>query len=95
LPAMLAASAATTITMYAQKRGWVIGEVEVHADYGRASVRRRVVLDVRLPNDLSDDQQRRLEAVARACPTRRALEAGFVFEKRVAEPSTTARARSR
>jgi putative redox protein len=84
LPAALAACAATTVAMYARKQGWEVGEITVEADYDPDSTPRRVALELRLPDDLTLEQQRRLERVAEACPARRALEAGFVFEE---EPS--------
>ena len=79
LPATLAACAATTVAMYARRRGWDIGEIAVEADYDPDSTPRRVALELRLPDDLTTEQRRRLERVAEACPARRALEAGFVF----------------
>ena len=79
LPATLAACAATTVAMYARKRGWDIGELSVDADYDPDSTPRRVALELRLPDSLAPERRRRLERVAEACPARRALEAGFVF----------------
>ena len=84
LPATLAACAATTVAMYARRRGWDIGEIAVEADYDPDSTPRRVALELRLPDDLTTEQRRRPERVAEACPARRALEAGFLFEE---EPS--------
>jgi putative redox protein len=81
LPATLAACAATTVAMYARKRGWDIGELAVDADYDPDSTPRRVALELHLSDSLTPEQRRRLELVARACPARRALEAGFVFEE--------------
>jgi putative redox protein len=80
LAATLAACAATTVAMYARKRGWDIGELAVDADYDPDSAPRRVALELHLSDDLKPEQRRRLERVAEACPARRALEAGFVFE---------------
>ena len=90
LAATLAACIATMIAMYAQKRGWDIGETAVDVDYDADSAPRRFVIDVHLPADLTPDQQRRLERVAESCPVRRAMEAGFTFEER----TVTARAPS-
>ena len=81
LPATLAACAATTVAMYARKRGWDIGELSVDADYDPDSTPRHVALELHLSEGLTPEQRRRLERVARACPARRALEAGFVFEE--------------
>jgi putative redox protein len=83
LAAMLASCVATMISMYAQNRGWDIGEIAVDVDYDSESVPRQVAVAVHLPDDLTPDQQRRLERVAETCPARRALEAGFAFEERI------------
>jgi putative redox protein len=83
LAAMLASCIATTIAMYAQTRRWDIGETVVDVIYDSDSTPRRVAVEVHLPDDLTPDQQRRLEHVAETCPARRALEAGFVFEERI------------
>ena len=76
------------IAMYAQNRGWDIGETAVDVDYDADSTPRRFAIDLHLPDDLTPDQQRRLERVAKTCPVRRALESGFIFEER----TVTARA---
>jgi putative redox protein len=83
LAAMLASCVATMIAMYAQNRGWDVGETAVDVDYDTDSVPHRVRVDVHLPDDLTADQQRRLKRVAETCPARRALEAGFAFEERM------------
>jgi putative redox protein len=85
LPAALAACAATTVAMYARKRGWDLGELAVDVDYDPESTPRHVVVELHLSDNLTPEQRQRLERVARACPARRALEAGFVFEE---EPSS-------
>jgi len=93
LAATLASCIATMIAMYAQNRGWDIGETAVDVDYDPDSVPRRFAIDVHLPGDLTPHQRQRLERVAEACPVRRALETGFAFDERmVATPAPTAAA---
>ena len=87
LPATLAACISTMIAMYAQNRGWNIGETIVDVSYDADSVPRAMTIDIQLPDDLTPDQRRRLERVADTCPVRRALEAGFTFEERIATRS--------
>lgn len=84
LPATLASCISTMIAMYAQNRDWDIGETNVDVSYDPDSVPRRFTIDLQLPDNLTDDQYRRLERVAETCPVRRALEAGFTFEERIA-----------
>jgi putative redox protein len=88
LAATLASCVATMIAMYAQNRGWEIGETAVEVDYDPDSIPRHFDTVLRLPSDLTLEQRRRLERVAETCPVRRALEAGFAFEER----TVTARA---
>lgn len=83
LAATLASCVATMIAMYAQNRDWDIGETAVQVTYETDSLPRRFRIDIQLPDDLTPDQQRRLERVADTCPVRRALEAGFTFEERI------------
>ena len=78
-PAALAACVSTTLVMYARTKGWDLGEVTVDVDYDHRSTPRRFEVAVALDGDLSDEQLERLEKVARACPLRRSIEAGFEF----------------
>ncbi len=84
LPAALAACIATMVAMYAERCGWDIGDPVVDVDYDTDVTPRRIAVSVELPDHLTPDQRRRLEHVAKTCPLRRALEAGFTFEERVA-----------
>lgn len=87
LPAALAACVATMIALYAERRGWDIGDSVVDVDYDTDSAPRRMAVSVNLPDHLTPDQLRRLEHVAESCPLRQALEAGFTFEERVTTAS--------
>jgi putative redox protein len=92
LAAALASCVATMIAMYAQNRGWDVGETAVDVDYDADSIPRRFTVAVHLPKDLTPEQRRRLERVAKTCPVRRALETGFVFDERTvaAQPRSAA-----
>ena len=90
LAATLASCIATMIAMYAQNRGWDIGETAVEVDYDPDSSPRRFSIEVHLPSDLTPDERRRLERVAETCPVRRALETGFTFEETVTARSPSA-----
>jgi len=93
LAATLASCVATMIAMYAQNRGWDIGETAVEVYYDSDSSPRQFSIDMHLPDDLAPEQLLRLERVAESCPVRRALETGFSFDERtVAAPRTSAAA---
>jgi putative redox protein len=79
LPAIVASCITTTLAMYARTKDWELGEVRVDVDYDNEATPRRLEIDVRIPAKLSSAQLQRLERVARTCPIRRSLEAGFEF----------------
>ena len=81
LPAALAACVSTTLVMYARTKGWELGEVAVDVDYDNTSTPRRFEIAIRLDGDVTSEQLARLEKVAAACPVRRAIESGVVFEE--------------
>lgn len=89
LPAALAACVAFTLTAYARTKRWDIGTVSVTVDYDHHATPRRCLVRVDLGGDVTPLQLERLRRVAAACPVRRALEAGFVFEERI-EPAERA-----
>jgi putative redox protein len=70
----LAGCIAITIEMYAQRKGWDVGQVEVDVDVdydGFAPLSFAVTL--RLPAELSEEQRARLLVVARKCPVHKLL----------------------
>jgi putative redox protein len=75
LAAALAACTAITAEMYADRKGWDVGElqVDVEMEYGDASVPRSFDVILRLPRGLSDDQVERLGEIAGKCPVHRLL----------------------
>jgi putative redox protein len=78
-PAGLAACISTTLVMYARTKAWELGDVTVDVDYDHRSTPRRFEIRIELGGDLSEAQLERLERVARSCPVRRSIEAGFDF----------------
>ncbi len=81
LAATLASCIATMIAMYARNHGWDLSDSCVEVEYDADSAPRRFSIEIRLPADLPEEQRRKLERVARTCPVRRALEAGFSFRE--------------
>ncbi len=70
----LAACTAITIEMYADRKQWDVGDLQVDVDYDldpKATSRFDVVL--RLPTALSDEQVARLQVIAGKCPVHRVL----------------------
>jgi putative redox protein len=74
LAASLASCTAVTIEMYAERKGWELGEVEVEVDATyEGHIPKSFDLTVRLPAGLEEEQRRRLLVVASKCPVHRAL----------------------
>ncbi len=71
----LAACTAITCEMYAERKGWDLGAVEVDVDleYGRSSTIQRATVTLRVPTALDAYQRERLLVIAAKCPVHRAL----------------------
>jgi putative redox protein len=71
----LASCTAITIEMYANRKGWDVGDLEVEVDYefGEGEVPTRYDVVLKLPEDLSGEQVERLRVIAGKCPVHRAL----------------------
>lgn len=83
LPAALASCISTQLVMYARTKGWELGEVSVDVAYDHRSTPRRFEIEIVLGADLTPEQLARLDAVAAACPVRRAIENGAEFNERI------------
>jgi|ERR1700689_4316340 len=85
LAVSLASCTAITIEMYAARKGWDIGHVEVEAQYTPAErgCPTRFDLVLRLPEDLPEEQVRRLQVIAAKCPVHRTLDGEVMFNERV------------
>jgi putative redox protein len=85
LAASLASCTAITMEMYAQRKGWDVGDVEVTADYTPAErgTPTRFNLVLRFPDSLSDEQVERLRVIAAKCPVHRTLDGEVMFDERV------------
>src|ERR1700680_4236056 len=73
LAASLASCTAITMEMYAQRKGWEIGAVEVDAQFTPAErgCPTKFGLVLRLPAHLSDEQVASLRVIAAKCPIHR------------------------
>jgi putative redox protein len=85
LAASLAACTAITMEMYAKRKGWDVGDVEVSCDYTPAErgCPTRFNLVMRFPDSMSDEQMERLRVIAAKCPIHRTLEGEVMFEEAV------------
>lgn len=85
LAASLASCTAITLEMYARRKGWEVGPVEVECEYEppERGAPTRFSLVVRLSNNCSDDQLERLKVIAAKCPVHRTLQGEVTFEERI------------
>ena len=83
LAASLASCTAVTIEMYAKRKGWDIGEVEVDVNYEPAQKGSptKFTMAVRLPKELPEEQSERLMQIAAKCPVHRTLEGEVMFDE--------------
>ena len=84
LAASVASCTAVTMEMYANRKGWDIGQLEVECEYDTpapgSAPHFSVVL--RLPDSCTQEQVDALHRIAGKCPVHRALELQSTFEER-------------
>src|ERR687897_634599 len=85
LAASLASCTAVTMEMYATRKGWDVGDVEVSCEYAPAErgCPTRFSLVLRFPPTLSDEQVSKLKVIAAKCPVHRTLDGEVMFDERV------------
>ena len=85
LAASLASCTAITMEMYAERKGWDIGEVVVDVDYEPAQrgSPTKFEMVVKLPKELPEEQREKLMQIAAKCPVHRTLEGEVLFDERV------------
>ena len=85
LAVSLASCTAITIEMYAARKGWNVGHVEVAVEFTPAErgCPTKFELIIRLPDDLPEEQAERLRVIAAKCPVHRTLDGEVMFQERV------------
>jgi putative redox protein len=85
LAASLASCTAITMEMYAQRKGWDVGDIAVNVNYEPAQrgSPTRFKMTFELSKELPEEQRERLMQIAAKCPVHRALEGEVMFEETV------------
>ena len=85
LAVSLAACTAITIEMYAARKGWEIGPVEIEVEYSPAErgCPTKFQLVMRIPHDVPEEQVQRLRTIAAKCPVHRALDGEVMFAESI------------
>jgi putative redox protein len=80
LAASLASCAAITIEMYADRKEWDLGQVEVQVEFTETTsdTPAKFEVKIRVPTDLDDEQRKRILVIAGKCPVHKALAADDV-----------------
>jgi putative redox protein len=89
LAASLAGCTAITVEMYAERKGWDVGPIEVSVEMGYdGPVPSSFDVQMSLPGELDEEQRRRLLVIATRCPVHRVLagEASVTVSERL-EPA--------
>lgn len=74
LGASLAGCIAITVEMYAQRKGWDVGPVEVDVEMSyEGPVPTHFEVGLKLPGHLDEEQKRRLLVIATKCPVHKVL----------------------
>jgi putative redox protein len=81
----LASCTAITIEMYAERKGWHVGDLEVEVEYGSETGEKhpRFEVLIKLPAELSKKQTERIREIAHKCPVHRKLKGHVHIEDRV------------
>jgi putative redox protein len=85
LAASLASCTAVTMEMYAQRKGWDVGDIAVNVTYEPAQrgSPTRFKMAVELPKELPEEQRERLMQIGAKCPVHRTLEGEVMFDETV------------
>jgi putative redox protein len=74
LGASLAGCIAITVEMYAKRKGWDVGQVEVDVEMTyEGVVPKSFDVGLRLPGELDEEQRRKLLVIATKCPVHKVL----------------------
>jgi putative redox protein len=85
LAVSLASCTAITMEMYAARKGWDIGHIEVDVEYSPAErgCPTKFQLVMRMGDDLPAEQVERLRVIAAKCPVHRVLDGEVMFQERI------------
>ncbi len=85
LAGSLASCTAITVAMYAKRKDWDVGQLEVEVSYATSERIGLTQFDVvlRLPAELNENQRERLREIAGRCPVHRTLAGEVVFRDSV------------
>jgi putative redox protein len=83
LAASLASCSAITVEMYANRKGWDVGDMRVDVDYEPAQrgSPTKFHMIVHLPKEMPEEQRQKLMQIVAKCPVHRTLESEVMFDE--------------
>ncbi|MBF6621700.1 MAG: OsmC family protein [Patulibacter sp.] len=93
LAASLASCTAITLQMYAERKGWEIGDLEVECTFKGSPERgcpTRFEVVMRVGERVTDEQVERLRVIATKCPVHRMLDGDVMFDERIERAASVA-----
>ena len=79
----LAACTAMTLEMYAERKGWKLGEVKVDLRMFRDADEERIERKIAIAEALADEQRERLAEIASKTPVTKTLKRSYVIETEI------------
>jgi putative redox protein len=79
----LGACTAITLRMYAERKGWRLGKIEVSVDYSGDGEARRIERSISFSASLSPEQLSRLAEISEKTPVTRMLKTGIAIQTTV------------
>lgn len=83
--ASLGTCVAITLRMYANTKGWEIGDVGVELDIRQENGKSVIVENLTFGADLTPEQLERLGQIAKRCPVSKMIEQGTPIESKILE----------
>ena len=75
----LGACTSITLRMYAERKGWDLGEVRVDLSFVRDGDAEKIERTIRIANALSDEQRTRLAEIAEKTPVTKTIKRGTII----------------
>ena len=76
----LASCKLITMRMYAQRKGWETGEIQIHLEYVKGESASIIKKNIHFENNLPEDQQTRLKEISNRCPVAKIVSGPIEFQ---------------
>ena len=80
----LGSCTSVTLRMYINRKMWIVDEIHIDLALYKVSGGTLITRQLEFKGDLTDEQKKRLEQIADACPVHKILVGGIMVETRIA-----------